>query len=94
MIIGDLIFVLHVPLMPTCTMVFRRSNICDINKTAVILCCTAQPISMQNFQTSVHPYLPAILMGLVAIIAGLLGLFLPETRGIHLPDTIAEANAV
>ena len=80
--------------MPTCTNAFRISNICGINKTVVILCCTAQSISMKHFQTSVHPYLPAILMGLVAIVACLLGLFLPETRGIHLPDTIAEANAV
>ena len=44
-------------------------------------------------QATVHPYLPAILMGVLAAIAGLLGLFLPETRGTRLPDTVRAANA-
>ena len=43
-------------------------------------------------QAIVHPYLPAILMGVLAAVAGLLGLFLPETRGTRLPDTVNEAS--
>ena len=40
-----------------------------------------------------YPYLPAIVMGTLAAVAGLLGFFLPETRGAALPDTVNEVNA-
>ena len=43
-------------------------------------------------QTKIHPSAPSIFMGSMAIIAGALGVFLPETRGKNMPDTVAEAT--
>ena len=37
-------------------------------------------------QASVNPYLPALVMGGTAIVAGLSGFLLPETRGTKLPE--------
>lgn len=38
-----------------------------------------------------HPAIPMLLFGLVSVIGGALILFLPETMGRKLPDSISEA---
>lgn len=42
----------------------------------------------------VYAFLPLLIFGSVAFIAGLSGFFLPETLGIKLPDTIEEAENI
>ena len=39
-----------------------------------------------------HPYIPAIVFGSNALLAGLLAIALPETQGRELPYTIEEAE--
>lgn len=39
-----------------------------------------------------HPYVPIVICGLSALVAGILSIFLPETKGIKMPDTVAEAE--
>jgi len=39
-----------------------------------------------------HPYVPIVIFGLSALVAGILSIFLPETKGIKMPDTVAEAE--
>ena len=55
--------------------------------TCTLYMCAAKPL-----QTLIHPSAPAVFMGSMAIIAGALGIFLPETRGKNMPDTVAEAT--
>ena len=38
--------------------------------------------------------MPFILMGIVSLLAAILAIFLPETAGIKLPDTVAEAEVM
>ena len=38
--------------------------------------------------------MPFILMGIVSLLAAILALFLPETAGIKLPDTVEEAEVL
>jgi hypothetical protein len=38
--------------------------------------------------------LPFILMGIVSLLAAILAIFLPETAGIKLPDTVEEAEVL
>ena len=38
--------------------------------------------------------MPFILMGIVSLLAALLAIFLPETAGIKLPDTVEEAEVL
>ena len=38
--------------------------------------------------------MPFILMGIVSLFAAILAIFLPETAGIKLPDTVAEAEVL
>lgn len=38
------------------------------------------------------PWIPGLIYGGVPILSGLVGLFLPETRGSPLPDTIKDAE--
>lgn len=42
----------------------------------------------------IYNFLPLLLFGVVAFIAGLIASFLPETLGIKLPDTIEEAESI
>lgn len=39
-----------------------------------------------------HPYLPAVLFGVAAVVAGLLAAALPDTTGRRLPYTLEEAE--
>lgn len=41
-----------------------------------------------------HPAIPLLLFGIVSIIGGALILFLPETMGRKLPDSISEAENI
>ena len=45
-----------------------------------------------SLQSVVHRFLPALVMGSIAIVAGLLGFFLPETRGKKLQDGFETAQ--
>ena len=45
-----------------------------------------------SLQNKVSKYLPLILCGIVAIIAGILSLILPETRNTTLPESIEDCN--
>ena len=38
--------------------------------------------------------MPLILMGIVSLLAAILAIFLPETAGIKLPDTVEEAEVL
>ena len=38
--------------------------------------------------------MPFILMGIVSLLAAILAIFLPETAGIKLPDTVEEAEVL
>ena len=64
----------------------KRNGDCSVVKPS--------PCLMRSLieQATMYPYLPAIVMGTLAAVAGLLGFFLPETRGAALPDTVNEAN--
>ena len=44
------------------------------------------------FQSVVDPTLPFYILAFGAVIGGVIALFLPETAGIDLPDTIEEAE--
>jgi hypothetical protein len=44
-------------------------------------------------QSQFSKFLPLALFGVVALIAGMLALLLPETKGLSLPTTIKEAEA-
>lgn len=43
---------------------------------------------------SYYSFLPLTVFGSFALVAGMLSLFLPETLGCDLPDTISEAEEV
>lgn len=45
-------------------------------------------------QAQFMPELPLILFGCMALFAGLLSLFFPETLGTKLPDTVWEAENI
>ena len=45
-----------------------------------------------NFQRYVWRPLPNVLYGSLGLVAGILALFLPETLGQKLPDTVEEAE--
>jgi len=40
----------------------------------------------------VDPRLPFLLLGILAFLGGFLAIFLPETAGVNLPDTVEEAE--
>jgi len=46
------------------------------------------------FLKSIYSFLPLFVFGLFAFIAGCLSFLLPETLGVKLPDTIAEAELI
>ena len=46
-----------------------------------------------RFQSVVHRLLPALIMGSIAIVAGVLGFLLPETRGKKLPERVSNVSA-
>ena len=39
-----------------------------------------------------NPYVPVVIFGLSALLAGIISLKLPETKGRKLPDTVEEAQ--
>lgn len=43
---------------------------------------------------NIYSFLPLVVFGSVALVAGFLSLFLPETLGCDLPDTLSEANDI
>lgn len=47
---------------------------------------------MVAFQSQISRYLPLFIMGGLTVAAGITSMFLPETLGAHLPQTIAEAE--
>lgn len=67
---------------------FIMSSMCSL------LFDTIQNSFMLYFQGLYYTPLPMLLFGVVAIIAGLLALKLPETFGIKLPETVEEAKNI
>lgn len=43
-------------------------------------------------QANVTPYLPPLLLGTLGMLSGIAALFLPETRGQSLPETVTQAQ--
>ena len=47
---------------------------------------------MSNLQGAIHAGIPAIIFGIVATMAGLLSLMLPETLNRKMPESVAEVE--
>ena len=46
------------------------------------------------FSRVIDPKMPFIILGISSFLAGMLAIFVPETAGVNLPDTIEEAETL
>lgn len=83
-----IVYVFSAEVFPT---VLRTTGVGSSSMCARIGSISAPYISLYGGKA--YRYLPVILFGVTSIIAGLLALLLPETKGKSLPDTIEEGEA-
>ena len=70
-----------------------RAECCAaVSSSPTIIGYSPSPLSGLRQGAQAYRYLPVILFGATSIIAGLLALLLPETKGKALPDTIEQGE--
>uniref|UniRef100_A0A336KAG2 CSON004020 protein n=1 Tax=Culicoides sonorensis TaxID=179676 RepID=A0A336KAG2_CULSO len=80
------IYVYSAEMLPT---LIRSGGVGSMSTFARLGALIAPFVPLLNY---IHPAIPLLLFGLVSVIGGFFILFLPETMGRKLPDTVAEAE--